>query len=63
MSQPNAQAERIQFMHDQVHDYIWEHCGVGDNGEETSLREEIDHPEKRSDLYELYEEYIDEIIS
>lgn len=65
MSQPNPQAELIEYMHDMVHEYCHDWCGEssGDTNLIPYLHEEIDNPKKRTDLYEEFCEFIQESLT
>jgi hypothetical protein len=45
-------------LHDQVYEYMLDSCG--EPYDAAILHEEIDHPEKRSELFEQFMEYIND---
>lgn len=57
MSAPDAKAELHELVHDYCHEWLGEASG------ETSLvpylHDEIDHPEKRSSLYDEFMEWLE----
>ena len=61
MSAPNLKSERIEAMLDRAPEFMNEF--TGERGDVSYLIEEIKNPEKRSSLYEIFEEWFDEVFS